>query len=101
VVRDLFSRTDGLATIGDIITVQINPVSMGEPHPHQPGHEEIWAAIDGTSLAFLGAELRVQQPGMAYMLRPDGITLHSNINSGTTPVTFLWFSTSTGFSAKK
>jgi mannose-6-phosphate isomerase-like protein (cupin superfamily)/uncharacterized cupin superfamily protein len=101
VVRDLFSRADGLATIGDVITVQINPLSMGEPHPHQPGHEEIWAAIDGTSLAFLGAELRVQQPGMAYMLRPDGITLHSNINSGSTPVTFLWFSTSTGFSAKK
>jgi mannose-6-phosphate isomerase-like protein (cupin superfamily) len=101
IVRDLFSRTDGLATIGDIITVTINPLSMGEPHPHQPGHEEIWADISGTSLALLGTELRVQQPGMAYMLRPDGQTLHSNINSGDTPVKFLWFSTSTGYSAKK
>jgi mannose-6-phosphate isomerase-like protein (cupin superfamily) len=101
VVRDLFSRADGLATIGDIITVTINPMSMGEPHPHQPGHEEIWAEISGTSLAFLGTELRVQNPGMAYMLRPDGQMLHSNINSGDTPVKFLWFSTSTGYSAKK
>jgi mannose-6-phosphate isomerase-like protein (cupin superfamily) len=101
IVRDLFNKNDGLATIGDIITVEINPITMGEPHPHQPGHEEIWAAIDGTSLAFIGTELRVQPPGVAYMLRPDGLMQHSNINSGDTPVKFLWFSTSTGYSGKK
>jgi mannose-6-phosphate isomerase-like protein (cupin superfamily) len=101
IVRDLFNKNDGLATIGDIITVEINPISMGEPHPHQPGHEEIWAAIDGTSLAFIGTELRVQPPGVAYMLRPDGLMQHSNINSGDIPVKFLWFSTSTGYSGKK
>jgi uncharacterized cupin superfamily protein len=64
---------------------------MGEPHPHRPGQEEVWAAIDGTSLVFLGTELRVQRPGMAYMLRPDGVTVHSNINDGDTPVKFLYF----------
>lgn len=101
IVRDLFNKNDGLATIGDIITVEINPISMGEPHPHQPGHEEIWAAIDGTSLAFIGTELRVQPPGVAYMLRPDGLMQHSNINSGDAPVKFLWFSTSVGYSGKK
>jgi len=98
IVRDLFSRTDGLATIGDIITVTIDPLTMGEPHPHNPGQEEIWAAIDGSSLAFLGSELRVQRPGMAYMIRPDRSMTHSNINSGDTPVKFLWFS---GSSIKK
>jgi mannose-6-phosphate isomerase-like protein (cupin superfamily) len=92
VVRDLFSKTDGLATIGDLITVTINPMSMGEPHPHNPGQEEIWAAIEGDSLAFIGTELRVQHPGMAYMIRPDQSMTHSNINSGDTPVKFLWFS---------
>ena len=92
VVRDLFSKTDGLATVGDVITVTIDPMSMGEPHPHNPGQEEIWAAIDGTSLAFLGTELRVQRPGMAYMIRPDQSMTHSNINSGDAPVKFLWFS---------
>ena len=92
VVRDLFSKTDGLATIGDIITVTINPMTMGEPHPHNPGQEEIWAAIDGDSLAFLGTELRVQHPGMAYMIRPDQSMTHSNINAGDAPVKFLWFS---------
>lgn len=92
VVRDLFSKTDGLASIGDIITVEINPLSMGEPHPHSPGHEEVWAAIDGTSVAFIGTELRMQPPGVAYMLRPDGVAVHSNINDGDKPVKFLWFS---------
>lgn len=92
VVRDLFSRTDGLATIGDLITVDINPMTMGEPHPHNPGQEEIWTAIEGDSLAFIGTELRVQHPGMAYMIRPDQVMTHSNINSSDAPVKFLWFS---------
>lgn len=94
IVRDLFSRTDGLATVGDIITVTLNPMTMGEPHAHRPGQEEIWAQIDGTSLAFIGTELRVQPPGTAYMIRPDEAMTHSNINSGDTPVKFLWFSSS-------
>jgi mannose-6-phosphate isomerase-like protein (cupin superfamily) len=92
VVRDLFSRTDGLATIGDLITVDINPMTIGEPHPHNPGQEEIWTAIDGDSLAFIGTELRVQHPGMAYMIRPDQEMTHSNINAGDKLVKFLWFS---------
>jgi mannose-6-phosphate isomerase-like protein (cupin superfamily)/uncharacterized cupin superfamily protein len=91
VVRDLFSKTDGLATIADIITVDINPMTMGEPHPHNLGQEEIWTAMDGSSLAFVGAELRVQNPGTAYMIRPDMTMTHSNINSGDKPVKFLWF----------
>jgi mannose-6-phosphate isomerase-like protein (cupin superfamily) len=91
IVRDLFSKTDGLATIGDLITVSIAPMTMGEPHPHRAGQEEIWAAIDGTSLAFIGTELRVQRPGMAYMIRPDESMTHSNINTGDAPVKFLWF----------
>ena len=91
VVRDLFSRADGLATIGDLITVDVNPMTMGEPHPHNAGQEEIWVAIDGTSLAFIGTELRVQHPGMAYMIRPDESMTHSNINTGDKPVKFLWF----------
>jgi mannose-6-phosphate isomerase-like protein (cupin superfamily) len=98
VVRDLFSKTDGLATIGDVITVTIDPMTMGEPHPHNPGQEEIWTSIEGKSLAFIGTELRVQGPGMAYMIRPDQSMTHSNINAGDTPVKFLWFS---GSSLKK
>lgn len=91
VVRDLFSRTDGLATVGDVITVTIDPMTMGEPHPHRTGQEEIWVAIEGTSLAFIGTQLRIQPPGMAYMIRTDETMTHSNINTGDAPVKFLWF----------
>jgi hypothetical protein len=28
---------------------------------------------------------------MAYMLRPDSITIHSNINDGDKPIKFLYF----------
>jgi hypothetical protein len=91
IVREIFSPADGLATEQSVITVEINPKTMGEPHPHRPGQEEVWAAIDGSSLVLLGTELRVQKPGMAYMLRPDAITIHSNINDGDTPVKFLYF----------
>jgi mannose-6-phosphate isomerase-like protein (cupin superfamily) len=91
IVRELFSPADGLATEQSVITVTINPLTMGEPHPHRPGQEEVWAAIDGTSLIMMGTELRIQKPGMAYMLPPDGATVHSNINAGDTPVKFLYF----------
>ena len=101
VVRDLFNPSDGLATLGDVITVEINPLSLGEPHPHLPGKEEVWLAIDGTSLAFYGPQLRVQHPGTAYMLRPDAMVQHSNINTSDQPVKFLWFNTNTGFSTLK
>lgn len=91
IVKELFSPADGLATEQSVITVTIDPLTMGEPHPHKPGQEEIWAAIDGESLALLGTEIRLQKPGMAYMLRPDGTTIHSNINYGDKPVKFLYF----------
>jgi len=91
IVRELFSPADGLATEQSVITVTINPLTLGEPHPHRAGQEEVWAAIDGTSLILMGTELRIQKPGMAYMLPPDSATVHSNINAGDTPVKFLYF----------
>ena len=91
IVRELFSPADGLATEQSVITVTLNPLTMGEPHPHRPGQEEVWAAIDGESLAFLGTEIRIQRPGMAYMLPPDATTIHSNINAGDKPIKFLYF----------
>lgn len=91
VVRELFSSRDGLGTLANVITVELPPLSLGEPHPHAPGHEEIWLALEGDSLAMLGTELRMQHPGMAYMARPDGTTVHSNINFGDRPVKLLYF----------
>jgi mannose-6-phosphate isomerase-like protein (cupin superfamily) len=91
IVKELFSPADGLATEQSVITVTINPLTMGEPHPHRPGQEEIWAALEGTSLLMMGTELRIQKPGMAFMLPPDDYTVHANINAGDRPVKFLYF----------
>jgi mannose-6-phosphate isomerase-like protein (cupin superfamily) len=91
VVKELFSPADGLGTIQSVITVTINPRTLGEPHPHKPAQEEVWAAIDGDSVIMLGTQLRIQHPGMAYMSRPDGTMIHSNINPGDKPVTLLYF----------
>jgi mannose-6-phosphate isomerase-like protein (cupin superfamily) len=91
VVRELFSAKDGLGTLSSVITVELPALSLGEPHPHAPGHEEIWLALEGDSLAMLGSQLRMQRPGTAYMARPDGAMVHSNINFGDRPVKFLYF----------
>jgi mannose-6-phosphate isomerase-like protein (cupin superfamily) len=91
IVKELFSPADGLATEQSVITVAINPLTLCEPHPHRPGQEEVWAAIDGSSLLLMGSELRIQKPGMAYMLPPDATTIHSNINASDRPVKFLYF----------
>jgi hypothetical protein len=98
ITHGFFNNHSGLASVGAIITVEILPMQLGEPHPHFPGHEEIWCEIEGNSLAFYGSQLRMQHPGQAYMLRPDNLTTHSNINFGEPgvdkPIKFLWFSTS-------
>jgi hypothetical protein len=44
----------------------------------------------GTSLAFESWQLRLQTPGMAYLIRPDGVSTHSNINVGDTTIKFLY-----------
>jgi mannose-6-phosphate isomerase-like protein (cupin superfamily) len=90
-VKELFSPADGLAAEQSVITVSVNPLTMGEPHPHRPGQEEVWAAIEGSSLMLMGTELRIQRPGMAFMLPLDAVTIHSNINAGDKPVKFLYF----------
>jgi hypothetical protein len=45
----------------------------------------------GSHWLYIGTELRMQRPGMAYMARPDGNMVHSNINFGDRPVKFLYF----------
>ncbi len=63
ITHGFFNRNNGLATVGAVITVQILPLQLGEPHPHFPGHEEIWCEVEGKSVAFVGSQLRMQHPG--------------------------------------
>lgn len=91
IVKTLFSKKDGLGTLGNVLTVTLDPLTMGEPHVHHPNSRETWTAIEGTSFAFVDTELRLMPPGVAYMIRPDDQMTHSNINVGSTQVKFLFF----------
>lgn len=91
--KDFFLKRDGLATIHGVCTLTMDPMTIGHPHFHQKGCEEIWTTVSGQNIAFLGKEIRRQPPGTAYMIPPDGKTNHANINpSGTEPVVMLYVS---------
>lgn len=84
IVKTLFVSADGLGTLEAVLTVTLDPLTIGKPHP-VPGEdtaeiEEVWTALDGTSLAMVGNQLRRQTPGMAYLHIPDNKTPHTNIN---------------------
>jgi len=93
IVKTLFVTDDGLGTLQSILTVTIDPLTMGKPHvvDHED-IEEVWSALDGTSIAFVGNQLRKQTPGMAFYHIPDNKTPHTNINQNEdTQVRFLYF----------
>jgi mannose-6-phosphate isomerase-like protein (cupin superfamily) len=96
IVKTLFVTADGLATLQSVLTVTFDPLTIGKPHP-VPGEdtsdiEEVWTALDGTSLAFVGNQLRRQSPGMALYHIPDNQTPHTNINQNEdAQVRFLYF----------
>ncbi|MFC1561031.1 cupin domain-containing protein [Candidatus Latescibacterota bacterium] len=92
IVKGLFEKKDGLATLYSVLTVAQDPMTIGHPHSHNPGCEEVWTAFKGTSIAFLGKQIRMQPPGTAYMISPDGNTPHCNINTTDKQVKLFYFS---------
>ena len=92
IVKNIFSNDEGMATVSTILTVRVDPMTMPHPHSHGEGLEEFWTAIAGTSIAFLGKQIRMQSPGTGYLIPPDGNTPHSNINTSDKQVKFLYVS---------
>ena len=92
-VKSIFVTSDGLATLESVLTVALDPLTMGRPHVvDHDDIEEVWTALDGTSIAFVGNQLRRQTPGMAFYHIPDNKTPHTNINQNQdSQVRFLYF----------
>ncbi len=96
IAKPLFSTADGLATLESVVTVTLDPLTIGKPHP-APGEdtsdiEEVWTSLYGKSLALVGNQLYEQTPGMAYYHIPDNLTPHTNMNSsGESQAKFLYF----------
>ena len=74
-----------------MLTVTYDPMTIGHPHSHDAGVEEVWTAITGSSIAFIGKEIRMQHPGTGYMIPPDGKTPHANINDSNKQIKMLYF----------
>jgi mannose-6-phosphate isomerase-like protein (cupin superfamily) len=93
IVKTLFVTADGLGTLESILTVTLDPMTIGRPHvtPNQD-IEEVWTSLEGNSIAFIGNKLRRQAPGIAYIHPLDVHMPHSNINdSEESQDKFLYF----------
>lgn len=90
--KNVLTTQDGLATIKAVNYITFEPMSIGQPHSHGPGTEEVWLVVEGKYLLFLGKEIRWQNSGSAYKIPPNGFTPHSNINPTGEPARFLYFS---------
>jgi mannose-6-phosphate isomerase-like protein (cupin superfamily) len=105
-VKTLFVSSDGLGTLEAVLTVTLDPLTLGKPHP-VPGEdtdqiEEVWTELDGTSLVMVGNQLHRQTPGMAYLHIPDNKTPHTNINSSEdSQDRFLYFARYRSHEARK
>lgn len=90
--KDLILGHHGLATLHAVITLTLDPMTIGHPHFHVKGTEEVWTTLSGHNIAWLGKEIRQQPAGTAYIIPPDGRTNHSNINeSKDEQVVMLYF----------
>ena len=91
IIKQAFNLKNELSIIEYVNTITFDPMTIGQPHAHLEGCEEVWTALEGTSILFLGKELRMQSPGTAYLCPPYGNYTHSNINSTDKPIKLLYF----------
>lgn len=89
--KGIMRRSDGLSTLAGLGPVWFNPMTMGQPHSHGEGVEEIWFSLDGDITILLGKQIRKFPPGTAYKIPPNGKTPHSTINVTDEPIKVFWF----------
>lgn len=88
--KTLFGKRDGLATLRGMGPVWFNPMTMGQPHSHREGVEEIWFSLRGDITILIGKQIRKFPPGTAYKIPPNGKTPHSTINVTDELIKVFW-----------
>ncbi|MFA6471154.1 MAG: cupin domain-containing protein [Candidatus Latescibacterota bacterium] len=91
IVKTFFETSAGLGTLERVLTVSLDPMTIAHPHSHDPGCEEAWTEISGTSIAFIGKQIFMQPEGVGYMIPPNGNTPHANINTSDKPIKMFYF----------
>jgi mannose-6-phosphate isomerase-like protein (cupin superfamily) len=77
----IFSAADGLFQNERMYLVMLQPWAVNQPHSHGKGTEEIWTKVTpGTIPILMGSELREMHENTAYLVPPDGLTEHANLN---------------------
>jgi hypothetical protein len=93
-VKKIFSASDGLATLNDVSTIFLDPLTIGKPHvTDSPDTEAVWTALQSTGIAFVSNRLFRQPPGTAFLEVPDKTAPHSAVNPNEdSEIKFLYFS---------
>jgi hypothetical protein len=79
--KNLFTPSDGLHANELIAFDSVPPMSICEPHAHPRHWEEIWIKLPPLdSFLMLGSEVREMPPNTAFLVPPNGQTVHSVVN---------------------
>jgi mannose-6-phosphate isomerase-like protein (cupin superfamily) len=80
-VKKIFVASDGLATLDDVSTIYLDPLTVGRPQVTKSSDvEAVWTALQGRGIAFVSNQLLWQTPGTAFLEVPDKNTPYSVVN---------------------
>ena len=69
------------------------PASAIAGHPHTRHWEEVWCKLPpDSSFLFLGSEVRKEEANEAFLVPPNGETVHSVVNLSPRPMSWFYFS---------
>lgn len=79
--KNIFNPSHGLHPNEAFHLVFVPPMTIGEPHAHIPGWEEVWTKLPPHPTYFmLGSEVREMPPFTAFLAPPNSKTVHSVVN---------------------
>ena len=79
--KNLFNSAHGLSPRESFHVVWVPPMSIGEPHAHVPGWEEVWTKLPPyDAFLTLGSEVREMPVNTAFLAPPNAKTVHAVMN---------------------